>query len=776
MPKYRITGPDGGTYEITAPEGASEQQVLSFVQQQVGGAKAAPAVDAPRSGIVMGLRDPIDAGAQILRRVVGDKVGGAVDTFGNWLADKGLPVARSSGVEGVDKIVEDVNKGYEGNRRAQAQTVSGLVTGEQPEPGFDYARLAGNLANPVNYIGGGAVAGARTVGQLAAAGAKAGAVAGVLQPVVEGTENFWEKKAGQAAAGAATGAIATPAISKGAEKAATAVKGVMNSVRPAPDAARVQIATANILNTQGMKPGDVPAEILQSVQRQVDEAMRQGAKLDPAAIMRRAQFEAVGLTDDAAPTLGQLTRDPMQWANEKNLSGVRLNTSKGSANPLADRFQAQNNRLQEVFDNVGARQATDRVTAGQTITDALRKADEPVKAGVDEAYTAARAMTGGRAAELDRGTFSQSANEALDKGMWGHFVPAEIRGVLNDISSGKTPFTVETAEQVESILSAAQRRAGQGSPQASAIGVIRKALHDTPFMPAAQEAGESAAAAAARTVDDLGAPIVDVPFRPAGGPQKALPPPSGGAVSFQIPQPQPGAAIDEGAAAREAFAQARAAARQRFATIEDTPALKAALDGEAPDKFVQRYVLGASVQELQAMKKVLANSPEALAQARAQVAEHLKHAAFRANASGDGGFNAASYNELLRTIGPEKLKVFFSPAELVRLNLAGKVASDITTKPAGAMYATNTSGTGAAVMNLLSKIAESPMLRNVPGARMLANQVGEIQTEKAMQQALTAPAAKEGTKLSPEAVRALQLLFSPAGVAGGVLGGSAVGQ
>ena len=35
MSKYRITGPDGGTYEVTAPDGASEQEVLAYVQQNV---------------------------------------------------------------------------------------------------------------------------------------------------------------------------------------------------------------------------------------------------------------------------------------------------------------------------------------------------------------------------------------------------------------------------------------------------------------------------------------------------------------------------------------------------------------------------------------------------------------------------------------------------------------------------------------------------------------------------------------------------------------------
>lgn len=763
---YSITTKDGITIDnIPDHVPADAPELKERVAKIRGGGVQAPPGDikAPTSGVAMGLRDAVDAGAQLLRRAAGDTVGGAVDTFGNWLADKGLPVTKSEGVQGVDRIVNEVNKGYESNRQAAGRE------------GFDGQRLVGNLVQPANYLGGGAGAGASTVRQLAVQGAKAGAVSGALQPVVgENQQDFWSTKATQAGVGAVGGAVANPMVSKGVEKVGNAVAGAVQRARPVPSPQQINVAVSNTFASQGMNPREVPEVILNSVRRQVDEAMRQGRRLNPQEMMRRAQFEAVGLTGDAAPTAGQLSRNPTQYANEVNLAQVRIRTPQGEGNPLADRFNAQNRRLQDVFNRAGAPDATDRVTAGQTVMDALRAADRPVRAGVDEAYTAARSMAGGRAAPLDHGAFSTAANRALDEGMLGHYVPAEIRNMLNDVTAGRQPFTVEAAEQFDSILSAAQRRAGQDSPEAMAIGRIRTALHDAPFMPAAQEAGEGAAAAAARTVDDLSAPIVDVPFRPAGGPQRALPPPQGGAVSFQIPQPQPGAAVDEGAAAREAFVQARAAARQRFATIENTPALRAALDDEAPDRFVQNFILNANVRDLEAMRRVLANSPEAMAQARAQVASHLRNAAFGANGSGDKTFAAERYLQTLRALGPQKLGVFFSPAELVQLNLAGRVASDINSVPAGARP--NFSGTGGAVMNLLSRIAESPIVRQIPGARMVANQVGEIRTEQAINQALRPPVGAEqaARQLSPEQVRALQFFFSPAGVAGGVLGGSSV--
>lgn len=787
---YSITTKDGITINNIPDDMPADHPELRQRVATIRGQKApapAPDVTAPSSGFAMGMRDPVDAGAQILRRIVPEAVGTAVDNFGNWLADKGLPVARSTGVQGVDNIVQGVNTNYDQQRRQGAQTLSGLVTGQQPEPGFDWARLAGNMANPVNYVGSGALSGASTVGQLARGGAVAGAASGVLQPVVNTKDGFWGQKAEQAAMGAAAGAVLTPALAKGAEAAAKGVQSLMPSPATRITPADVNIRVNNIIGSQGMAPADVPETILNSVRRQVEEAAATGAKLDPAAIVRRAQFEAVGLTGDAAPTLGQMTRDPMQFATEKNLSGVVMSRgARGMGNDLADRFQTQNQRLGEVFDMAGARDATDRVTAGQTLIDALRAADAPVKQNVDDLYAAARSMTGGRAADLERGVFSQNANRALDEGMYGAFLPADVRNLLNQVTEGKTPFNVDAAVQIDTLLSQAQRRAERGGDAAAAraVGVVRQALHDTPLAGPSGVTAPAAGRAAGPTVDAASTTVngvTDVVPRPVT-PGLPAPPTRALAPDFEFQMPPPNRAVgpaapvpvDEGAAARAAFDEARRAARSRFATIEQTPALRAALDEAAPDKFVQQFILNADVRDVDAMRKILANSPEAQGQARAQIADFLKRAAFGENPSGDKAFTADRYLRTLRAIGPQKLEAFFTPAEIVRLNLAGKVASDINSIPAGARYGTNSSGTGAAVMNLLSKIADSPIARKVPGMRAISNQVGEIQTERAINGALSPQAAQPVRELSPEAMRALKLLFPAGGVTGGVLGGAAV--
>jgi hypothetical protein len=782
---YSITTKDGITInnipdDMPADAPELKQRVATIRGQRPAAAPAAPAlpkVDAPTSGVAMGMRDPIDAGAQMLRRIVPEGVGRAVDNMGNWLADKGLPVARSTGVQGVDNIVKGVNQGYDTQR------------GEQ---GFDWGRLGGNMVNPVNYAGGGLLKGASTVGQLARGGAMTAGISALFQPVVDTADGFWSQKAGQAALGAATGGVLTPVVAKAGQGLA---KGAQALTTPTP--ARnvftpegVTIRVNNILQSQGMNLQDAPDVILQSVRRQVEEAGRTGARLDPAAMLRRAQFEAVGLTDDAAPTLGQMTRDPMQFANEKNLSGIQLDRGgRGVGNDLAERFQRQNQRLGEVFDNMGARDATDRVTAGQSFMDALRAADAPVKAGVDDLYATGRAMNNGRAADLERGFFSNKANADLDQGMWGAFVPPEIRTLLNTISEGKTPFNVDAVEQIDTILAASQRSFPSKSPQASAIGVIRNALRETPLSPV------NRAAPAAGMADDMGRAAGDVfdegvtDVVPRMAPELPAPPSTALSAGVEFPDmPQPGTAmgaamvppappINDGEAAREAFRQARRAAASRFATIDETPALKAALDNEAPDSFVRNFILNADVGDVQSMRNVLQNSPDALAQARAQVADHLKRAAFGENPSGDKAFTADRYLNTVRAIGRQKLEVFFTPAEIVRLNLAGKVASDINSIPVGAKYGTNTSGTGAAVMNMLSSLSRRtldkvPVVGQVAG--LIADKAGSMRTERAIGQALSPVPTQPARELSPEVVRALELLFPAGGVAGGVLGGSSI--
>lgn len=127
-------------------------------------------------GIQQGLRDPIDAGAQMLRRIVPDSVGNAVDALGNKLAELGLPIAPSTGVAGVDSLVNQSNAQYEADRAAAGRS------------GIDFARIGGDLLGTAPMLGGGLLARGATLPARVGIGAAQGGAAGLLSPVV-GADN-----------------------------------------------------------------------------------------------------------------------------------------------------------------------------------------------------------------------------------------------------------------------------------------------------------------------------------------------------------------------------------------------------------------------------------------------------------------------------------------------------------------------------------------------------------------------------------------------------------
>lgn len=198
MPVYTLQGPDGKTYKVEGPEGATEEQLGAFIKSAGVGStpQQGPQPSAIGVGekIGQGLRDPIDAGAQLLTHVLPDSVVQAGNKFNNWLADKtGLVAKLPEG--GVDQQIADQEKDYQSRRMAAG------------ESGMDGWRAVGNIASPANLAVGAVAAPARGASLMARllSGGASGAAMGVAQPVTEG--DFWTEKTKQAGIGAATGGV-----------------------------------------------------------------------------------------------------------------------------------------------------------------------------------------------------------------------------------------------------------------------------------------------------------------------------------------------------------------------------------------------------------------------------------------------------------------------------------------------------------------------------------------------------------------------------------------
>lgn len=198
MPQYDVTAPDGKTYSVNAPEGATHDDAIKYVQANFYKPTASTG-----DSIAKGLRDPIDAGAQMLTRGLTAVAPGLVDAgnkLNNYIADKTGLVGRLP-AGGVDQQIRDSEKAYQ------------LARGSN---GMDWGRMAGNVLNPANLaLAAGLPAAATMLGRVGV-GAAGGAISGALSPVTQG-ENFAAEKAKQMGVGVLAGGavpVVTGAVSR----------------------------------------------------------------------------------------------------------------------------------------------------------------------------------------------------------------------------------------------------------------------------------------------------------------------------------------------------------------------------------------------------------------------------------------------------------------------------------------------------------------------------------------------------------------------------------
>lgn len=131
MPKFVVTAPDGKEYEVNAPEGASEQQIIDYVRNNYAGAAApAPAAAAPSEAPGM---------ADQLKRQLGLATRGAITGLSapvNVVAD----FASGAYNLGANLLGSSSRLPYLSQAQQQGLTAGGLPV---PETGIERAAQAG---------------------------------------------------------------------------------------------------------------------------------------------------------------------------------------------------------------------------------------------------------------------------------------------------------------------------------------------------------------------------------------------------------------------------------------------------------------------------------------------------------------------------------------------------------------------------------------------------------------------------------------------------------
>jgi len=156
-----------------------------------------------RERFLRGVRDPIDAAAQMLERALPDSAVDAINSANNWLADQGLPLERL-GDEGLQGSLEDLDRRYR----------------EEHGGGLHGARMLGNVVPGLMTGGAGLVPTAASTAGRVGLSVAGGAAGGALSEPVTGAaaeDGFWGEKAKQAAVGAVLGG-AGGAVAEGVGK------------------------------------------------------------------------------------------------------------------------------------------------------------------------------------------------------------------------------------------------------------------------------------------------------------------------------------------------------------------------------------------------------------------------------------------------------------------------------------------------------------------------------------------------------------------------------
>lgn len=336
MATFEVTSPTGEKYEITAPDNATEEQVLAYAQSQFGQQQQAqpsrPLLDRVLTGIgdlgrgfAYGASEAIGGGAQTLARAFEggaqeyannnpqlpqDRMGKAAAMLKNVGKQGAVYPTLADKMGGADNLAQAATQSRqqaENVNSQNAQTFRRDWMDGRDTTAADIGQVGGNIAAtlPLTYAlpGGGAT----TIPRMVGAGTLQGLVSSGFQPVdMSNGGDFWQKKGDQARTAAITGGIASGLLGL----ASKAFSGSSNptlrdladsGVRPTPGQ-----AMGGMANTMEQKSTSIPflgdmiradrnRAIDQFDRATINKALKPiGEKIDDAAPLTRETI------DDAA--------------------------------------------------------------------------------------------------------------------------------------------------------------------------------------------------------------------------------------------------------------------------------------------------------------------------------------------------------------------------------------------------------------------------------------------------------------------------------------------
>lgn len=350
----------------------------------------------------------------------------------------------------------------------------------------------------------------------------------------------------------------------------------------------------------------------------VEKAVQQtGGAVNPEVLAR--QIQADSLPVKVRLSEGQSLADPRLISLEMNARGKHEAYSKG----FAEQNKALVENLRVLRDETGPDVfSTNPVEHADTLIGRYKAIDEARNADIRAKYQALEEANGGQF-PVNGKAFVDAADAALSKKMKTRYLPAEVRGDLDDFRDKSGMMTFEQFENLRTNLASAGRKAersGDGNA-AAAIAVVRRELES-------------------------------LPMEGAGAELKAL------------------------------ADTARSAAKARFDALDADPAYKAAVnESVAPDQFVQKFVVNGARDNVSKLSAAMAEDPVAAQTLKVATLEHLRKAAGIDNGY-NGNFTQAGYNKALQAL-ESKLGALLDPKTAETARTLGDVARYTQFQPKG---------------------------------------------------------------------------------------------
>lgn len=445
------------------------------------------------------------------------------------------------------------------------------------------------------------------------------------------------------AAGAGAGALVAEA---GGDPASQAVASLLAGAGAAGLTARTPRAVA---------PSEKPAAPIDETQAKLNAAASKqsmGAAGAAVDLQKLSPDLRVAVTKAVKETGGAVNPEAMARHIQADSLPVKVHLSEGQvlgdprliseernargATPgFVEGFAAQNKaltaNLRTFRDTTGENVfSTNQVEHADTLIGRYKQIDEARTTDISAKYQALRDAAGGEF-PVDVKSLLGNVKSELGKQLLTHDAPPSVMRTLEELSDAGT-MTFEQFENLRTNLARLQRSHSVDGNTRFAAGIIRDQMEQIPMTGAAANLK----------------PLADA---------------------------------------------ARAAARERFAALEDDPAYKATVNETvAPDKFVQRFVIGGERDNVAKLSQAMQGDETATQTLKVATLDHLRQAA-GIDASFNGNFTQHGYNKALRALEP-KLGSLLDPKLAESVQTLGDVARYSQLQPEG--HYVNNSNTSVA--------------------------------------------------------------------------------